>query len=337
MPNIKYLIKRVLNMNYQRMFEKINSIHKKTHKSRLAIFNDMRKCALKYGAGYMDYDLFEMYNLTDAERDTYLTRGRNNDLIKKYNDPEYTYIFANKYEFDKRFSKYIKRDFLHVNSSSKKDILNFINKHHTFMAKPIDGTCGKGIEKISLDNKTPEEIYEYLTTKSSDFILEEVITQSEELNSIYPDSINTVRIVTILDKQDKPHVICAYFRIGNGKYVDNFNQGGMVTPVDEKTGIVKDLALDKKKNLYERHPKTNALIKGFKFPFWEDALNMVKEASLVEKHIRYIGWDVCFTPSGPVLVEGNDFPGHDLYQLPSHTPDKIGIWPKFTEDFKDEQ
>ena len=42
-----------------------------------------------------------------------------------------------------------------------------------------------------------------------------------------------------------------------------------------------------------------------------------------------IGWDVCLTPDGPVIVEGNDYPGHDLYQLPEHTHDKMGIWPKY--------
>ena len=93
MANIKYVLKRAFKMDYKTMFQKINSIHKKTGLKRIAIFNDMRECALKYGAGYMDYDLFEMYNLTDEQRDTYITRGRNNDLIKKYNNPEYTYIF----------------------------------------------------------------------------------------------------------------------------------------------------------------------------------------------------------------------------------------------------
>ena len=29
----------------------------------------MRQCAVKYGAGYMDYDLFEMYNLTPEQRE----------------------------------------------------------------------------------------------------------------------------------------------------------------------------------------------------------------------------------------------------------------------------
>lgn len=43
----------------------------------------------------------------------------------------------------------------------------------------------------------------------------------------------------------------------------------------------------------------------------------------------YTGWDVAITPDGPLFVEGNEFPGHDIYQLPEHTPNKIGIMSKF--------
>lgn len=330
MPNISYLVKRAANMDYKNMFKKINSIHKKTNKSRLKIFNDMRHCALKYGAGYMDYDLFEMYNLTEEERDTYITRGRNNDLIKKFNNPEYGYIFQDKTVFNTKYQKFVKRDFLLVKDSSKEDILKFIKKHSTFMAKPISGTCGKGIEKINVkDYKSLEELYNYLIKAEHDFELEEIIIQNEKLNKIYAGSINTLRVVTILDDYSIPHVICAYFRIGNGSFVDNFNSGGMVAPVDEEKGIVLDKAIDKNKNLYENHPQTGTKIKGFKFPDWEEALKMVTEAALITKEIRYVGWDVAFTPNGPVLVEGNDYPGHDIYQLPEHTPNKIGIWPKF--------
>ncbi len=322
-------------MDYTAMLKKINNIHKKTGKGRLAIFNDMRHCALKYGAGYMDYDLFEMYNLTEEQRDTYITRGRNNELIKKYNNPNYTYIFRNKLEFNKLFTDYIKRDFLKVRGTNKDALQSFILKHQTFMAKPMTGTCGKGIEKINLnDYENIDELCDYLNKEGNNFLLEEVITQCDEVNAIYPDSINTVRIVTILDDDHIPHVICAYFRIGNGKYVDNFNSGGMVAPVDEETGEVLAPAIDKNKNLYTHHPLTNTPIQGFKFPNWSEALDLVKEASKVMPEVRYVGWDVCFSTKGPLLVEGNEFPGHDIYQLPEHTPNKIGIWPKFTKAFK---
>ena len=36
-------------------------------------------------------------------------------------------------------------------------------------------------------------------------------------------------------------------------------------------------------------------------------------------------WDIAFSDKGPVMVEGNEFPGHDLFQLPGHNPQKTGI------------
>lgn len=328
MNNIKYILTRLTKMNYKAMLNKVNEVHKKTGNSRISIILDMAKCARKYGAGYMDYDLFEMYDLTDAQRDTYITRGRNNNLIEKYNNKAYFHIFENKNEFNKIFQKYLKRDWIDVTNSSKEDVIKFIKRHDIFMAKPIDGGCGKGIEKIETKNyKSPEELYGYLASNHN-FELEEVIKQNEKVSKIYPEAINTVRMVTIL-KDNKPHVICAYFRIGNGSFVDNFNSGGMVAPIDVKTGVVSDKAIDKNKNLYEVHPETGKTIKGFKFPFWNEAVKMCKEASKIVPEMAYIGWDVAFTVNGPIFVEANEFPGHDIYQLPEHTPNKIGMMGKF--------
>lgn len=330
MINLKYLIKRIFEMDYKAMFKKIDSIHEKAGKNKIWLFFDMAKCARRYGAGYMDYDLFEMYNLTDEQRNTYLTRGRNNALIVKYNDKSYFHVLRNKDEFNTKFNKYLKRDWVLFDENKKEEILEFMKKHQTFMLKPIDGGCGKGIEKIDTTKYSSlDEVYDYIKNLERSYELEEVIIQNEELNKIYPGSINTVRVVTIL-KDGVAHIICAYFRIGNGKFVDNFNSGGMVAPVDEKTGIVKDRAIDKNKVLYENHPVTGNPIKGFKFPYWNEAMEMCKEAAQIIPQIGYVGWDVGFTPNGPLFVEANEFPGHDIYQLPEHTPDKIGMMDKFT-------
>ena len=329
MGNIKYILKRLKTMDKKAMFEKVNSIHKKTGKSKIYLLCDMLKCARKYGAGYMDYDLFEMYNLTPEQRDTYITRGRNNEIVAKYNDKAYFHIFENKNEFNELFKDYIKRDWVDVKDTPKENVIAFMQRHPVFMAKPVDGGCGHGIEKIDTSQYSSlDEVYDKLVQGNNNFELEEVIKQHPAVSAIYPDAINTVRVVTIL-KDGIPHVICAYFRIGNGKFVDNFNSGGMVAPVNEITGEVMDRAIDKKKNLYETHPQTGAKIKGFKFPDWDKAIEMCKKAAKVVPQMGYIGWDVCFTPDGPIFVEGNEFPGHDIYQLPEHTPNKIGMMPKF--------
>lgn len=330
MANLKYLIQRVLDMNYKAMLEKINSIHKKTGRSRLAIFQDMKDCAVKYGAGYMDYDLFEMYNLTAEQRDTYLTRGRNNALVVKYNDKAYFSELGDKIKFNTRFGEFLHRDWIPVTGENKEQVLEFLSRHQTFMAKPSEGSCGWGIEKLSTtDFHSLDSLYEKLAEKAPLLELEEVIEQHPAVAAIYPGSINTVRMVTIRGKSGRVYLVTAMFRIGNGKFVDNFNSGGMVAPMDPETGTVIDRALDKQKNLYENHPATGTPIKGFTFPDWDKARSLVEQAAQVVPQMGYVGWDVCFTPNGPCLVEGNQFPGHDIYQLPVHTPDKIGIMPRF--------
>ena len=330
MSNLRYVLKRLTDMNYKAMWQKVSDLHKKTGMSRLALLRDMRRCAVNYGAGYMDYDLFEMYNLTPEQRDTYITRGRNNELVCRYNDPAYFHYFTDKGEFNTRFAEYIHREWIYFQDAPKEQVLDFMKRHPQFIAKPLGGCCGRGIEKVNLeDYDSPEAAYDALMALNIPFELEELIIQHPAVSAIYPEAINTVRTVTI-NKDGEVHVICAYFRIGNnGKHVDNFNSGGMVAPVDEVTGIVKDRAIDKQKNLYEVHPYTGTPIKGFQFPDWDKALAMVRKAATEVPQMGYIGWDVAFSVNGPLLIEGNDFPGHDIYQLPEHTPDKLGMMPKF--------
>lgn len=330
MGKFKYLAQRVLNMNYRAMLDKINSIHQKTGKGRLAIFRDMRDCAVKYGAGYMDYDLFEMYDLTPAQRDTYLTRGRNNALVVKYNDKAHMDDLGDKIRFNALFAPFLRRDWVPVTGDNKEEVLSFLRRHPRFMAKPSCGSCGWGIERLcAADFPDEEALYAHLAEKAPRLELEEIIVQHPAVAAIYPGSINTVRMVTIRGESGRVYLITAMFRIGNGKFVDNFNSGGMVAPMDPETGAVIDRALDKQKNLYDRHPATGAPIKGFAFPDWDKARALVERAAQVVPEVGYVGWDVCFTPDGPCLVEGNQFPGHDIYQLPVHTPDKIGIMPRF--------
>lgn len=330
MGKFKYLAQRVLNMNYKAMLDKINSIHQKTGKNRLSIFRDMKDCAVQYGAGYMDYDLFEMYDLTPDQRDTYLTRGRNNALVVKYNDKSHMEDLGDKIRFNTLFTPFLHRDWIPVTGNNRDEVLAFVHRHPQFMAKPSCGSCGWGIEKLSAAEFADEEtLYAHLLEKAPQLELEEVIVQHPAVAAIYPGSINTVRMVTVRGESGRVYLITAMFRIGNGKYVDNFNSGGMVAPMDPETGTVIDRALDKQKNLYDSHPATGTPIKGFTFPDWDKARTLVEQAAQVIPEVGYVGWDVCFTPDGPCLVEGNQFPGHDIYQLPVHTPDKIGIMPRF--------
>ena len=219
MGKASYLVQRVLRMNYKAMLDKISSIHAKTGRSRLAVFRDMKDCALKYGAGYMDYDLFEMYNLTPEQRDTYLTRGRNNELVARYNDRAHMDQLGDKIKFNTRFAPFLRREWVPVTGDNREQVLAFLERHPVFMAKPSQGSCGWGIERVDGgDYPSREALYSHLLKRAPLLELEEIIVQHPLVAAIYPGAINTVRMVTIRGKSGRVYLVTAMFRIGNGKY-----------------------------------------------------------------------------------------------------------------------
>lgn len=322
MKRFPYLLSRIRRMNVRRFWEAIVSVSEITGKSRLAMALDMGLCAWKYGAGYMDYQLFELYRLNDAQRATYLTRGRNNELVRRYNKPENYRFFDDKREFYWVFHRYLRREWVWAGEVNREKVLKFASGHEEMIVKPIDGCCGRNVRKV-----TREEVLARPESFSG-LLLEERIHQHSRVNSLHPDSVNTVRIVTIR-KDGLTHIICAYLRIGNGGEVDNFNHGGMTAPVELTTGRVTAPAVNKEKEVFSSHPLTGVTIEGFLLPDWEMALDLVREAAEVVPGMGYIGWDVAFSEDGPLIVEENNFPGHDIYQLPAHTPDGIGVWSAF--------
>ncbi len=331
MKNIKYLFKRITSLSLKGMFDTINKVHIKTNKNKIIIFIDMVWCGFRYLAGYMDYYIFAMYELNANQRRTVLTRGKNDKYIKRLNDPSYWYLIHNKNEFNEKFKKYIKRDWLLL-TDNEEGFNKFIKGKKQIIVKPQSGTCGKGIEKINVSDYKLHDLYQYLYKKKL-VILEELVCQHETINRIHPHSVNTIRVITIL-KDNIPHVVAAYMRIGNGRVVDNFNSGGMVVPVDIKTGIIKYPALDKAGTLYKKHPLTKEDIVGFKIPLWKLSLAMVRRAAKEIPQLGIMGWDVSITNKGPLLIEANQYPGHDIYQLPPHRENGIGMLPVFEKVMK---
>lgn len=327
MSKLKYLFGRFKNMNFKNMFKTIDDIHKRSNKSKIYIFFDIIRCAIKYQSGYVDYLLFEMWNLNSKERETVLTRGKNNIFVKYYNNKEYNHIFLNKNEFNKVFKDYLNRDYI-ILDNNKEEFKKFIKNKKIIFCKPTSGTHGDSMEKIVVKD-FKGDLYDYLVNKNL-VLIEEVVEQCKEMSKLYPYAINTVRLITVHRYDGESKIVAAYQRIGNsGRIVDNYNGGGMVVPINEKTGIIEYPAVDKKKNVYYEHPMTHTKIVGFKIPKYKEAVETALKASKVVKEVRYVGWDIAITDKGPVIIEGNEYPGHDIYQLPVHRTNNIGVLPKF--------
>lgn len=315
---MKYLVKRIIHLDYKNMFKIAKKISKKAKKNTLLIVFDMIRCGFKYQAGYYDYQEFEFYNLNKKERETYLTRGKNDAIVRKYNNKDYWYKFDDKIEFNKIFKKYLGREYIDLRNCSNDELTKFLKDKKYVIYKPIDGDGGHGIIKIS--SVEAEQMV------GENGLLEEIVVQNQKMRKLYDKSVNTLRIFTLL-VDDKPNVLQSILKIGNGGIIDNFSSGGMYTFLDNE-GTVIVPAIDQADNIYEKHPITKENIIGFQVPMYKEALNLVKAASKVVPEIAYIGWDVAITDKGPVIIEGNCYPG--VFQIkPSFIKSKIGILPVY--------
>ena len=152
MSDIVYKLRCLKNINYDKMISVINNIHDKTNKSKFYLLMDMINCSNKYGTGYYDYQEFEFYNLDKEERKTYLTRVKNNAIVKMFNDRDKFYLFDNKYEFNKLFDKYLKRDWMFLNDNYD-DFVKFCENKNEIIVKPVDGCGGIFAGEQSVENE----------------------------------------------------------------------------------------------------------------------------------------------------------------------------------------
>ncbi len=333
MRRIIYLFKRIFGMNFKSFFKTIGKISRETKKSKIILFFDCIWCGIRHQAGYIDYDFYNMYNLTEKERKTIMTRGRNNHYVAYLNPKEYWHFFDNKNEFNEKFSDYLNRDWMYLDNNY--DLFcKFIKKHKTIIVKPNNLSCGKGVEKIDTSLFDSKKLYKRLIVNET-YLIEEVATQNRKIASLHPASINTIRIVTLISDYGVPQVISAVIRMGTGnKVVDNFNNGGVCAVVDIKTGKIVSDGINSSGKIFKKHPDSKITFKGFQIPMWDKICNTVLEAAMVVKDMRLIGWDICLGEDKPSLIEANQFPAHDLYQPLFGKDDKIGMVPVFEKAIK---
>lgn len=323
MDKLKFIIRRLRKFNFSNMISTAKKVSKKTKKYFIIVLIDIIYCGLKYQAGYNDYLEFEFYLLNSKQRKTFLTAGINNSIIKKYNAKQYWHIFDNKIEFNYRFNKYLKRQWIDLRKATLEEFKTFVSQHNIIIVKPIDDCGGNGVEKIEInENTNKEEIYNNLKQKEQ-LLVEEFVKQHEDMNKLYDGSVNTLRMFTIYT--DKGYYLQGILKFGNGGNVDNFSSGGMYTFVNEE-GVVIAPAIDKKDDVYKEHPISKKKIVGFKVPMFDEAKKLVCKAAAEVPEVAYVGWDVAITEDGPVLIEGNCYPG--VFQLrPSFSKNKEGIIP----------
>ena len=275
------------------------------------------------GAEYKDYYAYKFWELTPDVQKTYFTKGCANALRKKYNvnKDNFSY-FMNKDQFDEMFSEFLGRPWCRNRDIDFEAFKERFKTETKIMYKPLSASCGAGITIFPLDDNMEETYNQIMELPIG--IVEGVLVQHHEMSKFSKNAVNTIRLISINDGNAVNVVYGAFRMAGGDAVVDNFHNGGVLAILDVEKGEVITDAIDLSGNFYKKHPATGEVIKGFKIPYWNDIVAMIKKAGTYVQGVGYVGWDIAITEHGPVLIEGNTAPAPNVLQLP-FAKDKKGM------------
>jgi len=328
------MLKRIIYLGYY--FKKLDSFQlkkfmdyvvKEHNISKFSLWKDIISSSLKYNISILEYFLFKFYDISDKEKETYAGTGYMYEYQLLMNPKQERDLLEDKLIFLKEYAPFIKHHYI-----SKRDITSetetlekiLNNESGKIVLKSSTGQCGEGIEVRKGTEFSIDSLINRLKLTGNDFV-EDYVQQHRKLNELSPSGLNTVRIITQLNKNGKVEILGARLRITINSSIDNLAAGNMAAPIDIETGNVNGSGVysDITKLDELKHPVTGLEIIGFQIPYWSESLQMVREAALLHPQNRSIGWDVAITDKGPELIEGN----HDWCKLLWQLPVKKGLKP----------
>ena len=285
-------------------------------------FEDYKSSFYKHRVTYSEYMYsYEFWRLKEEERERFISTSEMQCIYRKLGDHEVRDIFHDKVRFLTTFSPLIHRWWA---LASTMTLNQFKDKLSCFdiIAKPVAGTRGEGIQKITKGGIKDEDAL-FARLQDDDCLLEECIEECSELSEFHPSSLNTIRVVTI-SNEDNFRVFGALFRMGaHGSVIDNTHAGGVYAPINIGNGVIEIDAIDAQNNHYSSHPDSGKPINGFKIPEWDRIVETCRKASQTIPNVRFAGWDVCVTKNREIeIIEGNHAPDFDGGM---QAPLKVGV------------
>lgn len=282
------------------------------------LVRDMVYCLHRFGICFEEYCIYYF-----VQRNTYSRSQFVSDKLRHYycdlvNGKDIPNILNDKYNCYLHYRDFFKREVLGCYSyDDLAKFRDFVQRHPKFILKPTGGNCGHGVQILSVSTEnSADDLFNVSISKGS-FVVEELIKQGDEMDSLHPQSINSVRVSTFV-LNNTVNIIAAVLRMGKGdSVVDNAGSGGMYASVDVQNGIVQTDARTYSDIHYNFHPDTGVPIIGFQLPHWNEALSLIEQMALKQKGTTLIAWDIAYSAVGGgswIMVEGNAVGSWDVLQ-----------------------
>ena len=206
---------------------------------------------------------------------------------------------------------------------------NFVTKRGEIAIKPLCESGGCGFQLIPYGSY--RDVLQTKTRKRESFIIQEKVIQHHYANTIYPGSVNTIRMVLYRDVHDRTIKLAgASHRFGTNqsKPVDNLSRGGMLTSIDVESGMLGISFMyegTRSSGRHTTHPDTGVSIQGVVIPEWNKKVSITLELFNSISWFEYGGLDIVFTHDGFVVLEINSMPNVDILQAFSPYLDNEGL------------
>lgn len=292
---------------------------------------DYKRAFYRHRVTYGEYMYsYEFWGRDEHERDKFISTSEMQCIYRKAGNPEVRRIFKDKGLFLKTFQPFVHRKWAVVSELPFEEFRSMLEATDCII-KPVGGTHGEGVRKICKQEISDAQAL-YRECVEGDCVVEECVHACDEMAAFHPQSLNTIRVVTVSGKEECA-VFGALFRMGtNGNFIDNTHAGGIFAPVNVMTGVIETDAIDAQNQHYAAHPDSGKKIRDFEIPQWKEILATCEQAARHIPDIRFAGWDLCVLPDGHVeLIEGNHAPDFDGGM---QAPLKIGVKYRFQETAK---
>jgi hypothetical protein len=253
------------------------------------------------GDGLMRYEIRRYYH----DSSIYLLISHKNFLARQFPDVKQPHTFV-----CRTSGQYFDHKYLPISVDEALSVcinaLNTSDMSREIIIKPAD-TTGDGQSIYFVSNEiSRQSLLCIFDNMESDFICQEVIENHSTFSAPYPVSLNTLRIVTMIWKQEII-LVGTVFRMGVDKRVDNISQGGIGCKVTED-GICDNFAVDFTGKRYYKHPS------GFKFSGhrlygYDKAVEMAKHLHSRVPQQKYIAWDITIDKNGDAVFIEMNSPG----------------------------
>lgn len=291
--------------------------------SSIHLWRDLLASVYRYNVGLMDYFIFRFFDKGHHERIKWVGTGYKYEFDLMMNPIKSRDIIRNKILFLKAYEKFIKHaycslDDLEAMNDKALQVLN--NPSGKIVVKDVLGQCGWEVEVLNAKDRRGGELKSYMKDKGFN-LLESFIVQHPQIERLSASGLNTIRVVTMVNKDQKVDILAARMRISVNNHVDNLASGNIACPIDLHTGMIngKGVYSDITKESVTHHPISGVQLVGFQIPMWDEILDLCSRAALLYPQNRGIGWDVALTLDGPEFIEGNHNWCKILWQLPVNT------------------